>query len=30
MAAAARAASQALPSWQDSAKVFARALEAAE
>ena len=30
MAAAARTASQALPSWQDSAKVFARALEAAE
>jgi glycosyltransferase involved in cell wall biosynthesis len=30
MAAAARAASQALPSWQDSAKVFARALVAAE
>jgi glycosyltransferase involved in cell wall biosynthesis len=30
MAAAARAASQALPSWQDSVNVFARALKAAE
>jgi glycosyltransferase involved in cell wall biosynthesis len=29
MAAFARAAAQALPSWQDSAKLFARALEAA-
>jgi glycosyltransferase involved in cell wall biosynthesis len=29
MAASARAAAQALPSWQDSAKLFARALEAA-
>jgi glycosyltransferase involved in cell wall biosynthesis len=28
MAASARAAAQALPSWQDSAKLFARALEA--
>jgi glycosyltransferase involved in cell wall biosynthesis len=28
MAASARAAAQALPSWQDSAKTFARALEA--
>ncbi len=30
MAAAARTAARALPSWQDSAKLFARALEAAE
>jgi glycosyltransferase involved in cell wall biosynthesis len=30
MAAAARMAARALPSWQDSAKLFARALEAAE
>ena len=29
MAASARAAAQAFPSWQDSAKLFARALEAA-
>jgi glycosyltransferase involved in cell wall biosynthesis len=30
MAECARMAAQALPNWQDSAKLFARALEAAE